>query len=69
MARTNTCVSLTTNGVITYDVSTGRFGAALALPGFRLPNSDQLTIGLTVNGTSHAVVRDGRRTGLIWVAT
>ena len=43
--------------------------AALALPGFRLPNSDQLTIGLTVNGTSHAVVRDGRRTGLIWVAT
>ena len=69
VARTNTCVSLTTNGVITYDVSTGRFGAALALPGFRLPNSDQLTIGLTVNGTSHAVVRDGRRTGLIWVAT
>lgn len=66
LPRTTSCISLTTSGLVTYDSSTGVL--ALRSP-FRLPSSDQLTIGLTVDGTSHAVVRDGRRTGLIWVAT
>ena len=64
-----TCVSLTSRGVVSFDPSTGSFAVALVLPAsFRL-TGDDLTFVLRVDGTTYGVVRDGQRTGPVWVAT
>jgi hypothetical protein len=54
--------------VVTYDLRTGAFSAVLALPSTFSLSGDQVTFVLTVDGTTHAVVRDGHRVGLLWTS-
>ena len=54
--------------VVTYDLRTGAFSAVLTLPSMFSLSGDQVTFVLTVDGTTHAAVRDGRRVGLLWTS-
>jgi predicted extracellular nuclease len=66
LGTSTTCVSITARGVVVFDLGTGAFTAVLALPSSFTLNGDHLTFALTVDGTIHAVVRDGRRVGNVW---
>ena len=67
--RSDTCISLSSRGLVTYDMTTGAFAGVLSLPSsFRL-SGDTVRFVLTVDGRTFAVDRDGRRMGAIWMAS
>jgi hypothetical protein len=60
-------MSLTSSGLVTYDLRNGGFAAAVSLPGsFTLADST-VEFGLEVNGDARLIVRDGRRVGQVWI--
>ena len=69
LGQSSTCLSITSEGLISFDLASGAVGAVLALPAtFRLTD-DTVTFALAVDGTAHVVDRQGRRIGSIWTTT
>ena len=66
LPRSTTCVSLTSKGLVTFDLRTGAVAAVLTLPStFRL-NDQTVTFSLTTDTATHVEDVTGRRTGPIW---
>jgi len=66
LPRTTICVSLSTTGLVAFDLRTGSIAAALTLPSsFRLVDAT-VEFDLSVGGVSYAARCAGRRAGPIW---
>ncbi len=68
VGRSPVCLSLTSRGLVTYDLRNGGFAAALSLPGSFTLADNTVEFGLEVNGDARVIVRQGRRVGQVWIA-
>jgi predicted extracellular nuclease len=66
LPRTTTCVSLTSKGLVTFDLRTGAVAAVLSLPSSFTSTDRTVTFSLTTNAATHAADVTGRRTGPVW---
>jgi predicted extracellular nuclease len=69
LGRTSRCATLTSRGLFTFDRATGEFAGVLELPATIRVTEDTVRFVLTVDDTTYAVDREGRRVGPAWIAT
>ena len=66
LPRTSTCVSLTSKGLVTFDLDSGAVAAVLTLPTTFTLTDSTVTFSLDTDAATHAEDVTGRRIGAIW---
>jgi uncharacterized protein len=66
--RSPLCLSVTSTGLVKFDLRSGAFMVVLALPASFNLADDTVEFGLEINGDANVTVRDGRRVGSAWIA-